>query len=157
MLLPPDAHIHLIDVHTLGAQAFATPGSQAKPLKHMLEDEQIVKVFFDARNDSDALNAHFNVALKGVEDVQLMQSAARDKTSKRRTVLGRAKCVQKHCSAADEWQAAKSLGEKLLKPELGGSYQVFDRRPIPADVVAYCAGDVGCLPGLREGGGRGSW
>ncbi|KAH3908095.1 hypothetical protein HBI56_192710 [Parastagonospora nodorum] len=150
IFLPSSARIFLIDMHTLGALAFTTPSSQGKTLKHVLEDSQITKVFFDVRNDSDALYAHYGVALQCVEDVQLMESAAREKTALRRTVIGLARCVEKNCSATSTWQAAKSRGEKLFKPELGGSYEVFNQRPIPADIVAYCAGDVGCLVQLRE-------
>jgi exonuclease 3'-5' domain-containing protein 1 len=61
----PTRHAYLIDVHTLGAQAFETIGSKYKSLKDVLQDEKIVKVFFDVRNGSDTLFAHFCVALKG--------------------------------------------------------------------------------------------
>lgn len=45
--------------------------------KDILENENIPKVFFDVRDDFDALFAHFGVALKVVEDIQLMESASR--------------------------------------------------------------------------------
>ena len=53
----------LIDVYTLGPQAFNTAGTKSKTLKDILEDKEIPKVFFDVRNDLDALFAHFDVAL----------------------------------------------------------------------------------------------
>jgi exonuclease 3'-5' domain-containing protein 1 len=59
----PDRRICLIDVHTLGAQAFNTSGVKNKTLKDILQDKDIPKVFFDVRNDSDALFAHFGVVL----------------------------------------------------------------------------------------------
>jgi exonuclease 3'-5' domain-containing protein 1 len=65
----PTIRVCLIDVYSLGAQAFDTTGIKAKTLKDILEDEKIPKVFFDVRNDSDALFTHFGVALQGVEDV----------------------------------------------------------------------------------------
>ena len=73
----PTVSVYLIDVHTLGAQAFNTAGVEGKTLRDILQDEKIPKVFFDVRNDSDALFAHFGVALQGIEDVQLMESATR--------------------------------------------------------------------------------
>jgi exonuclease 3'-5' domain-containing protein 1 len=73
----PTRHVYLIDVHTLGARAFNTTGTKLKTLKDILQDEKIPKVFFDVRNDSDALFAHLGIALKGVEDVQLMENATR--------------------------------------------------------------------------------
>lgn len=61
-------HIYLVDVHTLGAQAFNTAGAKQTTLKDILQNERLTKVFFDVRNDSDALFAHYGVALQGVED-----------------------------------------------------------------------------------------
>jgi hypothetical protein len=36
----------------------------------------------------------------------------------------------------------------LFKPEYGGSYKVFEQRPIPNDIISYCVGDVQYLPKL---------
>lgn len=90
----PTINVHLIDVHSLGSQAFNTTDIKRRTLKDILQDEKIPKVFFDVRNDSDALFSHFGVALKGVEDIQLMESATRKTTSSRKYVTGLAKCVE---------------------------------------------------------------
>ncbi|KAF2105104.1 hypothetical protein NA57DRAFT_31304 [Rhizodiscina lignyota] len=154
--------VYLIDVHLLGARAFNTSGVKRKTMKDILEDEKIPKVFFDVRNDSDALFAHFSVALQGVEDVQLMESATRKTTASRKFLSGLAKCVEKSVllelggNTRASWKLAKEKGERLFKPELGGSYEIFNQRPIPEDIISYCAGDVQCLPGLREKFGRGA-
>ncbi|KAL6406080.1 uncharacterized protein AUP68_10641 [Ilyonectria robusta] len=50
---------YLIDVYTLRHECFSTPGENGRTLKEILESELIPKVFFDVRNDSDALHAHF--------------------------------------------------------------------------------------------------
>ena len=65
----PSADYYLVDAHTLGAQAFNTPGTKGQTLKGILQDPSKTKVFFDVRNDSDALFAHYGVALQGIEDV----------------------------------------------------------------------------------------
>jgi exonuclease 3'-5' domain-containing protein 1 len=149
-------HTFLIDVHTLGAQAFNTPGSQGQTLKDILQDPNKTKVFFDVRNDSDALFAHFGVALQGVEDVQLMESATRKTTRSRRFVSGLAKCIEQNMSTSQttadlaRWKLAKEKGEQLFHPSRGGSYAVFNQRPMPADIIAYCVGDVQHLPALRQ-------
>ena len=146
----------LIDVHVLGAQAFNTTGVKQKTLKDILQDEKIPKVFFDVRKDSDSLFAHFGVQLHGVEDVQLMKSATRKTTQSRRLLSGLAKWVEKDApmsfggSGSGSWKLAKEKGERLFKPEHGGSYEVFNQRPIPAEIVDYCVGDVQCLPELRD-------
>ncbi|OBT68818.1 hypothetical protein VE03_02086 [Pseudogymnoascus sp. 23342-1-I1] len=141
----------LIDVHLLGLQAFNTTGIKQKTLKDILQDEKIPKVFFDVRNDADALFAHFGVALQGVMDIQLMESAKRTTTGSRKYLTGLSKCVEKRAfSDQASWKLAKEKGERLFKPEHGGSFEVFNLRPIPKDIVSYCVGDVQCLPKLWE-------
>jgi exonuclease 3'-5' domain-containing protein 1 len=148
--------VYLVDVHALNAFAFSTAGITNKTLKHILESQQIIKVFFDVRNDSDALFAHFGIALKGVEDVQVMESATRKTTASRRLLNGLARCIEdnlSHFSNRQElarWKLTKTNGERLFKPELGGSYDVFNRRPIPEELIGYCVGDVKYLADLRN-------
>ena len=152
----PTRRVCLIDVHTLGAQAFNTAGAKRTTLKDILQDEKIPKVFFDVRNDSDALFAHFGVALQRVEDVQLMESATRKTTASRRFLSGLTKCVENNLSMSfggsglATWKLAKEKGERLFKAEHGGSHDVFNQRPIPEDISSYCVGDVQYLPVLRE-------
>lgn len=68
---------------------------------------------------------------------------------------GLAKCVEKNApmsfggSGSGSWKLAKEKGERLFKLEFGGSYEVFNRRPIPEEIIDYCVGDVQCLPELR--------
>ncbi|RYN15664.1 hypothetical protein AA0113_g12551 [Alternaria arborescens] len=47
----PTGRVCLIDVHTLGAQAFNTAGAKRTTLKYILQDEKIPNVFSDVRND----------------------------------------------------------------------------------------------------------
>jgi exonuclease 3'-5' domain-containing protein 1 len=147
---------YLFDVHTLGQQAFNTAGMMGKTLKDILEDEDIPKVFFDVRNDSDALFAHFGVRLQGVEDVQLMESATRPTTASGRLLSGLARCIKNSplmplgSRKLRDWKQAKEKGERLFKSQLGGSYEIFNERPIPLDIISYCVGDVQCLPELRR-------
>jgi exonuclease 3'-5' domain-containing protein 1 len=146
----------LIDVHTLGAQAFKTAGAEGKTLQDVLQDGKLPKVFFDARNDSDALYAHFGIALQGVEDIQLMESATRKTTTSRKFLNGLKQCVEDMepsntgRNQLAGWKLAKRKGEQLFKAELGGSYNVFNIRPLPGDIISYCTGDVNYLPELRD-------
>ena len=152
----PTRRVCLLDVHLPGAQVFNTAGVKQKTLKDIFEDDGIPKVFFDVRNDSDALFAHFGVALQGVEDVQLMESATRRTTGARKFLSGLAKCVEKtvvvsrHGMDLASWKVAKEKGGRLFKPEHGGSYQVFNQRPIPEEIILYCIVDVIRLPELRD-------
>ncbi|KAJ4330882.1 hypothetical protein N0V87_009613 [Didymella glomerata] len=147
-----ERRVCLIDLLALGALAFQTAGAMQSTLKDILQDERISKVFFDVRNDSDALFAHFGVALQGIEDVQLMESAWRKTTVSRKFVNGLARCVENEISGDElaNWKLAKQRGERLFKAEHGGSTTVFNDRPIAEDIVQYCSGDVQYLPDLRR-------
>ncbi|KAF7890495.1 hypothetical protein EAF00_008810 [Botryotinia globosa] len=141
----------LIDIHLLGSQAFNTTGMKGKSLKDILQNENIPKVFFDVRNDSDALYAHFGVALQGVEDIQLMESATRVTTSPRKYLNGLARCIEQSGLDSHDltsWKLAKEKGARLFKPEFGGSYKVFEQRPICNHIISYCVGDIQHLPNL---------
>lgn len=110
----PKFFVKLIDVSTLGHLAFNTTGVKCKSLKKILEDREIPKVFFDVRNDSDALFTHYGVAIQGVEDVQLMESATRTTTASRRFLSGLNKCVgESYLEDIDrsKWTLAKNEGE----------------------------------------------
>jgi exonuclease 3'-5' domain-containing protein 1 len=85
---------YFIDVHTLCEEAFNTVGIGKTTLKNILQDEEIPKVFFDVRNDADALFSHYGIALKGIEDVQLMESNKRETTGSRRYLNRLKRCFE---------------------------------------------------------------
>ncbi|KIV95366.1 hypothetical protein PV10_03031 [Exophiala mesophila] len=60
----PTIRVYLIDVHSLDSRASNTAGIKQQTLKDVLQDERIPKVFFDVRNDSDALFTHFGIAAR---------------------------------------------------------------------------------------------
>ncbi|KAH7012270.1 ribonuclease H-like domain-containing protein [Microdochium trichocladiopsis] len=126
--------VYLVDVHTLKATAFTTslpPDTETPPeaswtLKTVLESPAITKIFFDVRNDSDALFSHFGIRLEGVEDVQLMECADRP-PRRRRFVSGLQKCIEKFAplTSAQKMQskAIKEFGVKAFDPKQGGLYE----------------------------------
>lgn len=79
-----------------------------------------------------------------------MESACRQTTTSRKFVSGLSKCVSEllHATERDQWTHRKDVGERLWNPQKGGSYKVFDDRPLPKELVDYCVGDVRCLPAL---------
>ena len=151
----PNNHVYLIDIHTLGAAAFTTPAiASGTTLKTLLEDNTVPKVFFDVRNDSDALFFHYQIELRGVEDVQLMENATRPTGSKKH-LNGLKKCINAKdapisIAAKQVWNHIKERGEALYLSKNGGSYEVFNARPLEPDITAYCVQDVKVLPKLRE-------
>lgn len=146
----PKRFTYLVDVLKLGDLAFTTCGADGHTLKDILESEKILKVIFDVRRDSDALYSHFGVNLDGVHDLQLLELATRGFS--RRCVNGLAKCIERDAAMAwDEksaWKATKEKGLRLFAPEKGGSYQVFNERPLSEAILNYCAQDVQFLPRL---------
>ncbi|RFN43442.1 3'-5' exonuclease [Fusarium flagelliforme] len=147
-----DKCVYLVDIHTLGAKCFSTPGKDHRTLKHVLEDENTVKVFFDVRNDSDALYAHFKIDLAGIHDLQLMEVATR--TYNRRLLNGLAKCIDRDAPLTEREREnmldVKAKGRALFLPEQGGSYEVFNQRPLPDSLKLYCVHDVQVLPRLYD-------
>lgn len=150
MYIHPVGRVYLVDVLTLKEKSFSTSGKNGQTLKDILESSAIPKVFFDVRNDSDALHHHYRIKLAGVLDLQLMELAVR--TYSRKYVSGLAKCIDKDAPLSHHerrnWTQVKEQGQRLFKPENGGSYQVFNERPLRRDMTLYCAQDVQILPRL---------
>lgn len=146
----PTKRTYLIDIHSLRDTAFSTSADNGWTLKKVLESDIIPKVFFDVRNDSDALHSHFGIRLAGVQDLQLMELATR--TFSKRTVNGLSRCIERDAdlSASERisWMKTKNVGVRLFAPEKGGSYEVFNERPLRTEIMLYCAQDVQILPRL---------
>jgi exonuclease 3'-5' domain-containing protein 1 len=80
-----------------------------------------------------------------------MQSATQETTGSRRYLNGLKRCFETTLPGAFsqhrlDWLKAKNTGEKLFEAD----YKVFNERPIPTPIIAYCEGDVRCLPQIRN-------
>lgn len=150
LLMPPAPVVHLVDVFSLQGQAFDTIGTMGKSLKSLLESDHYVKVFFDVRNDSDALFSHFGIALKGVIDLQLVEYASRPMAG--RLIKGLAKCISEDCDLSlterRQWSLVKEAGRMLFAPERGGATRSSMRDRLPNALQDYCVQDVMVLPKL---------
>ena len=148
IFVSPKYHVFLIEVFVLQEKAFCTSNSSGTTLRSILESAQVPKVFFDVRNDSDALFAHFRISIQGVQDVQLLEVATRSYSKNR--VTGLAMCIEKDAQltpeAAAAWKATKRKGRSKFAPEHGGSYKVFNVRPMLQDIIDFCTQDVVYLP-----------
>ncbi|KAF5593524.1 hypothetical protein FPCIR_5223 [Fusarium pseudocircinatum] len=65
--------VYLVDVYWLSATTFWWFNKHMTSLKGILESEDIIKVFFDVKKNSDALYSEFKIKLAGVHDLQLMK------------------------------------------------------------------------------------
>jgi exonuclease 3'-5' domain-containing protein 1 len=152
LLVSPHNRTYLIDVHTLGDKAFSTAGGTGQTLKGILESDSIPKVFFDVRCDSNVLFTHFGINLAGIHDIQLMELATR--FSSKKFVYGLSKCIDRdlslNASEKQTWEGVKDKGRNLFAPERGGSYEVFNARPLSNDMLLYCIQDVQFMPKLWQ-------
>jgi exonuclease 3'-5' domain-containing protein 1 len=148
----PQNKSYLIDIHILGSKAFNTAGKLDHTLRSVLQSESIPKVFFDVRNDSDALFSHFQISLAGIVDLQVMEYATR--TFRKKFVNGLSKCMENDLDLSYrqklECQRVKEEGVKLFAPEKGGTYEVFNKRPLSDAIGLYCVQDVRWLPALYQ-------
>lgn len=137
---------------TLGRDAFDEAGLDGRSLRTILESSEIIKVFFAIRNDSDALYSLYDVRVRGVWDLQLMELASR--SFQKKNVNGLAKCIEGDSRIGYEekakWRRVKEKGRNLFVPFRGGSYAVFDQRPLSSEVEEYCTQDVTLMPHLCE-------
>lgn len=82
--------------------------------------------------------------------IQVMEYATR--TFKRQFVNGLSKCIDRNLSLSYskrlECQQIKDRGIRLFVPEKGGSYEIFNKRPLSAEISLYCVQDVQWLPAL---------
>ncbi|OCL14290.1 hypothetical protein AOQ84DRAFT_371419 [Glonium stellatum] len=155
VLVLPENHTFLIDVCKLNKETFTITGTDSKSLKDVLETPQVPKVFFDVRNAADVLFSHFGIALRGVQDIQLMEDASRFTRNTGKRFLGTlSKCVERDAlitfEAKQRWTNTRMRGEELYDPEKGGSYEVFNSRPLMEDILHLCVLDVRYLPLLRD-------
>jgi exonuclease 3'-5' domain-containing protein 1 len=121
-------------------------------LKAILESPSYAKVFFDVRNDSDALFSHYGISLYGVIDLQVLEFVTRTGPNLPRLLHGLSKCISHSgilsVQEARLWEQAKADGVRQFAPERGGTYDVFLSRPLSAVMQKYCAEDVLHMPPL---------
>ena len=148
-----DGSVYLIDVRALGSAAFSTKNRQEYSMKSILEFPGVPKVFFDVRNDSDALFNLYGISLAGVQDLQLMALAANTEglyPSER--VPSLARCIERDLPATaelkEDWLEIKKQTSRIFDPKKGGSYDIFNQRPINPQILTYCCHDVVHLPKL---------
>ena len=106
----------------------------------------IIQLLFDVRNDADALFNIYGIELANVYDLQLVDVASRrSRNIPTKFVSGLTKCIDLYVSPPNAWKEVKEAGNRLFLPEKGGSYTIFETRPLDPRILAYCAQDVALL------------
>ncbi|GKU08811.1 unnamed protein product [Fusarium langsethiae] len=138
VLIHPTRVTSLIDVQTLGNSAFSTSSTNGKTLKAVLEDSHTPKCLWDVRNDADALWAHYQVCLRGVTDIQLLENASRP--GGKTFVRGLDTCVEKdlglNVMEVHRWIKTKREVKALMPND------IFTHRPLDVKTIQYCVNDV---------------
>ena len=140
--------VYVVDVYVLPqALHLKSPkSSRGISLQTILEDQRILKLWFDPRNDVDALFHQFQIRPQHVFDLQLAEVAGRrSKGLQVHFVPSLQKCVA-GCDRLDcrQKQFADFInrsGKQLFEPDHGGSYEVFQKRPLLDDLLVYAAHD----------------
>lgn len=139
--------VYAVDILALGLRAFDLG------LRGLLENPQIIKVAHDWRQDADALWHQFMVSTKGLFDTQLCDVLIRRLTGMRTSyVQGSAKLFTNH---GIEAQTVPGYGlltqeQKLrIHERFSEDRHLWERRPIPEDMVIYAKADVLPLPRLH--------
>lgn len=147
---------YLIDVLALNDAAFTTTSTNGGiTLKFLLEDSKIPMVFFDVRMDSDAFYGQFEILLSGIINLQLMELASRMVRGDGcdGNLKGLRNCLAKMQMKDDERERVKAMkdrGKELFAPKKGGTFDVFNERPLSKAMVDYCVVDVAYMPKLLE-------
>lgn len=68
----PHNHVYLVDILALGETAFTVAGTGGETLRSILQSAPVPKVSFKALGDC-LLYADFDIVLRGVQDIQLME------------------------------------------------------------------------------------
>ena len=144
-----DAPIYVVDVLVLGGERVFS--RELPSFRCLLEDITIKKVTFDCRCDSDALLHQFDVRLRGVLDLQVFDQAARIHT------FGEAppeRCPYVKVGGGTRYlQGVESVLARYPDPTNNAAIrklpaphrdntEVWGKRPLSADAVAYAAVDV---------------
>ena len=152
VFVAPRKMVYLIDIHTLDERAFSTLSSTGKTLRAILGCPCVLKVFFDVRNDSDALHAQYGIKLAGIRDLEVMEFAGRELYTL--YLGGLAACIQLDAGMTpaenQHWTSVKSKGKRLFAPECGGRQEAFNVRPLCRELLDYCVPDVDIMSRLYD-------
>jgi ribonuclease D len=147
--------VFVVDVYKLGKGAFQVTSPKGTSIHSILEDTQVRKIWFDPRNDVDALAHQFSIRPQGIFDLQLAEVAERRMRALGvRYVQGLFKSLNNCNTLSDEHKSfagkIDSLGKNMFEPEYGGNYEVFRIRPIHPIILVYAAHDVRYMLMLYE-------
>ncbi|CAG2246093.1 EGL [Mytilus edulis] len=141
------SQIYLFDVLKLG------PATFDKGLKEILEDDAINKLLFDCREDSDALWHLFDVNLKGVLDIQLLeiitQATAKTASEQKKRNFRDNEIMRLESLISCMYHYMEDKDILLIKQHVERKIKIqknlWEERPLSDTLLKYAAYDVKCL------------
>eukprot|EP00929_Paragymnodinium_shiwhaense_P003054 TRINITY_DN103457_c0_g1_i1.p1 TRINITY_DN103457_c0_g1~~TRINITY_DN103457_c0_g1_i1.p1 ORF type:complete len:388 (+),score=34.15 TRINITY_DN103457_c0_g1_i1:56-1219(+) len=130
---------YLFDITTLKDAAFEYG------LQDLLESKSVRKVIFDGRSANDALYHKWGFKMLNVYSLQVLHAFKFiDQAGKNDYIVSFRKCLELTGVVRDRaaQEAIINRGKNLYAPERGGSYEMWDVRPLHPDLVQYCAASV---------------
>ncbi|KAL8286992.1 hypothetical protein RQP46_003998 [Phenoliferia psychrophenolica] len=139
--------VWIVDVTVLKSAAFMPVSDVKLPsLKCILEDASVTKLFYDVRNDANALFHLHSISLRGIFDVQLHELAFRQSSSPHRRTCGLLhglrKAIQQHLPGDVGTLATKDSASRLF----ARGWHILDERPLAAAVIKWNAGTMRVSP-----------
>jgi exonuclease 3'-5' domain-containing protein 1 len=89
--------------------------------------------------------------MNNVCDIQIVELAVRNSNSRTQAPFlnGLARCITDYLRPGVQWTQVKERGVALFSPSQGGSYEIFEQRPLHPALVEYSAQDVALLAALE--------
>lgn len=158
----PHPEVYVIDIQSLGHEAFTTRSVFGLTLQSILENKGLRKVFWDVRDAADALWGHHGVRLEGVVDLQLLENASRHSprcqgwgrrgsgsaSSPSQTYVNDLDAAVRrdlYLPTAEREHIARLRRTVTCRLPL----TAFRLRPLDDDTIAFCANGIRYLPQLR--------
>lgn len=130
---------YLFDIVTLGEAAFEYG------LQNLLESKAVRKVMFDGRSANDALYHNFGFKMLNVYSLQVLHAFKFPAEARRNDyIVSFRKCLDSTKVVRDrtKQEAIINRGKNLYAPERGGSYEMWNVRPLHPDLIQYCVASV---------------
>jgi len=102
----------------------------------------------------------YGIDMKGIFDLQLLELAVRHSLNRPTRLLnGLGRSIESYVAPPRDWSRVKDAGIALFDPKRGGSYSVFEQRPLDPRILSYCAQDVALIFKLEAAlkGSLGMW
>ena len=146
-------HTYIFDVLALeGKKMFEMEGDEGQSLKKTLESKEHIQLWWDIRQDTEALFHHYDILIGSRIDVQLMKLATRH-SPQHEWLWGLASAVRDEGSAwidpyeLESWVWKKKQAKYFFR---GSDYQCFNERPLSFTALEYAAGDADVIERLYD-------